>query len=228
MKKKRIFDNRKVTELMTHYVKHPRRKLRDEIMRRTYPLIDAAISRKRMYSNRDDLRQECALKVLTALPKFSYKRGSAFAFLWSVVCNTCITQNQRLTFIDQSIDSDDDIRREAEGTVPSFDTPERRYILKLLSSFFDKAFSNGDDPTAKRKQKKAYDYISASIVSGEFFKNRHRVASRLRRFGFSKKESQYFLDLVLVRVREKLLHAREEASSLRTMRFGPVQDDSGE
>src|SRR4029077_13685024 len=98
---------------MERYVRHPKsQKLKQQILERTYPLIDAAITRKfasnrRMLSLRDDLRQECALKILKGLTKYRAKRGSAFAFIWSTVCNCLKTHGKRMSKGALSIEEDE-------------------------------------------------------------------------------------------------------------------------
>lgn len=222
MAKKRIFDNQKVTKLMAEYSRHPKdMELRDRIIRRIMPLIDAAISRKiKNYTNRDDLRkdlrQECVVKLLYALPKFDSTRGNAFAYLWTTICNTCNTQGQRLTRSDLSMSSDEDIMREAENNGHDvFQTPENRHILNVIGASITKTFDTIDLSDIDRKlHQRACRKIKQFIANGELFYDRDLVVRKLKKLGLGRKEIQFYLDRTIIMVRQKLLAAKENSLAI--------------
>ncbi len=230
-KKKRIFDNEKVSRLLSEYIKGKRKDehLRNRILKLTVPLIDAAITRKKLHQqwrdlkleNKQDLRQECVLKVLQAIPKYDDKRGKAFAFFWSTICNMCISWNQRsLRTMDNtnSLSSDEETRKEAEVSgKATFQTPENSHILASLAASLQKAFdSNGFKVPKKSLHRKTCRDIRSTIATGEFFYDRHAVLCRLRRGGegLSRKEIQYYIDYTLVILRQRLLKARENSDAM--------------
>src|SRR5690349_17541908 len=116
MAKKPIFNNRLVTQLLKRYVRHKKDlKLRDKILRLTLPLIEASMAQQGMYRGKEDIRQECILKVLQAIPKFKADRGNAFGFMWATICNMSKTMNKRLhKRVASSLSSDEGAEREAE------------------------------------------------------------------------------------------------------------------
>jgi len=214
-----IFDNKKVTELMSRYIRHPQsRKLRDEIMLRALPLIDAAISRKRLFHLRDDLKQEASLKVLTALLKYNHHKGTAFDFLWTVICNVCVTHGERLSRQHLSI-SDDETMRESEAVslYPAQFNPEQGHILNILAGLLKEAFNgNGWRYFRREQHKKASAYIQSAVASGELFSSPSKVYRHLRRMGFRKKQSQFFIEYTLVVLRTKLYEDRNLLQLLRS------------
>lgn len=218
MRKKPIFDDRLVTQMMCKFEKNThRRGLRDAIMLKIIPLIDAAISRKRLFKNRDDLRQECALKVLLALPKFRGERGTAFAFLWSVICNTCITHGERLTSSDLSLE-DDEIKKVAEFKADPTESPFRSFVLTTISDGIVEALGrNGFRFGHTHKGRRIASYITKAIASGELFSNRTSVSRKLRKMGIDKREAQFFIDHVLVMVRVKLYTLKELKDAARSV-----------
>jgi len=217
MKKHQIFNNKKVTHLLGLYAKDVSQVgLRDRIVRNSLPLIDAALSKKHIYANRDDIRQECILKMLYGLEKYEPGRGSAFAFLWTLICNTCITQGQRMSSKNLSLSTDETAQREAEvNSNKVFETPENRHILNALADSIQHAFrENGFLVPKHRYHRRVCVKIRESIQNGELFYNRVEVMKSLGRLGLDKKEVQFYLDYTLIMVREKLLEARENASAL--------------
>jgi len=222
MSKARIFNNREVTEMMVRYSRHPRSvRLRDQIMDRVYPLIDAAISKKRLFHLRDDLKQECAMKVFQSLPKFSHKRGSAFAFLWTAICNVCITQGKKLSRRSLSIE-EDEILREAEAASPSkYLSPEHAHLVTVLSGILNEALlSNGLRVFFVDKDKKAIAYLTVCIANGDFFSDKLKVIKQLRRYGLKKKDSLFLCDYVLVTLRTKLYDKKEILNGLASQEAG--------
>lgn len=228
MRKKQIFNNAEVTAMMSKYVRNPKKypNLRDKIMKRAMRLVDAAISKKGAFAiipsmgtraHREDLRQDCALKILQGLEKFDPDRGSAFAFLWTVSCNTCTSMNQRMSRTDTvSLSTDEEAQREAETNGQTvFDTPETRHILNRLARDIQIAFrSNGFRIPNKRSHRQVLEEIRVAIQSGEFFYKRTAVMRKLRRHGLKPEDVHYYISYTLVRVREKLLAAKEESSAL--------------
>lgn len=215
--RKPIFDNKKVSHLLERYVRHPHdHDLRQEIMKRMYPLIDAAITRKRMFQMRDDLRQECAMKILKGLRKFDSKRGSAFAFSWSTICNCLKTHGKRMSKGGLSLE-EEAIEKEAETASTSvFQSPEYQYLQKVVSKAIDKALSSRELREFHReKDKKALVYIRKSVLSGDLFSDKKAVISKLRTLGIKRKRDAHFLvDYVLVNVRANLYDRRELLSDL--------------
>lgn len=223
MSKTEIFNNREVTELLVRYSRHPRStQLRDRIMDRVYPLIDAAISKKRLFHLRDDLRQECAMKVFQNLSKYSEGRGSAFAFLWSTICNTCITQGKKLSRGALSIE-EDEILKEAEAASPSkYLSPEHSHLVTILNGILNEAFhSNGLRKFLNPKDRKAVSYLVVCIANGDFFSDRVKVLRHLRqKHGLRKKDSTFFCDYVLVTLRTRLYDKKEILNGLATHETG--------
>jgi hypothetical protein len=207
---------------MSEYSRHPKNmKLRDRIIRKTMPLIDAAISRKiKNHKNREDvrkdLRQECVVKLLYALPKFDSSRGNSFAYLWTTICNTCNTQGQRLTRSDLSMSTDEDVMREAENNGHDvFQTPENRHILNVIGASITKTFDTIDLSDKDRQlHKRACRKIKGFIINGELFYDRDLVVRKLKKIGLGRKEIQFYLDRTLVLVRQKLLSAKENALAI--------------
>lgn len=223
MKRRRIFNNAIVTEMMREFSRRPKNlKLRNKILKKVYPLVEAAMSKKRIYVNRDDVRQECLLKVMQALPKFDADRGSAFAFLWTTICNTCISINQRLCRPGLSLSSDEDIAQEAEAssTAP-YDSPANRLILTQLSDDIQLAFAtNGFQVPARRAHRKVLLDIRSSVQSGELFYNRSTVMRRLRKYGLKSDDVRYYLDYTMVVVRRKLLDSKENVRAITPRQIG--------
>jgi len=224
MKRKRIFDKEKVGALLVRFKKSNDTKVRDRIIELTLPLIDAAISRKRFYRNRDDLKQECVLKLLYALPKFDPERGNAFAFLWTTICNTCTTKDQKLSNRDLSLSSDENIQREAEhnGNGNSvFQTPENRHILNTIGQSLTDAFESVEI-TNRQRHIRACRSIKRFLITGELFYERHRLVKRLKRLGMDRREIQLYIDRTLILVRNQLLEARLNASAIEIRQVGPT------
>jgi|SRR5713101_1866303 len=213
-----IFNNRRMTNLLEKYSKHPHsRKLRDKIMTGVYPLVDAAISRKRLFRFREDLRQECALKVLMALPKYRRNRGTAFGFLWATICNSCITHGKRLAKSDLSIDSEENARREAEISQPAkFLSPDVDFLRKLLAKALGQNRNGSDSLRAfsREKEKIAVSFLTFSALNGDLFSERPKVLRQLKRLGIKKKDHQFFLDYVLVDLRSRFYRLRGLANEL--------------
>jgi hypothetical protein len=199
------------------YSKHKKNlRLRDKIVKLTLPLISAAINKKHMFKNREDIRQECALKVLQAVGKYDKKRGDGFGFMWTVICNSCLTHNERLSRPNLSLSTDESIQREAEVSGKEiFQTPENQHILNNVGKALIHTFStNGFQIPKKRVHRKACELIRDSIASGEMFYDRLKIVRKLKKLGLDKKEIQYYCSYSLVVVREKLLKTREEASAV--------------
>jgi DNA-directed RNA polymerase specialized sigma24 family protein len=215
MKKRRIFNNEKVSELMSRYRRHKKDvKLRDRIIKLTLPLIDAAISKKGFYHNKEDLKQECVVKLLYALPKYDPTRGKAFAFLWTTICNTCTTQDQRMANHDLSLSSDENIQKEAENNGHSaFETPENRHILNRIGSSLVSSFESIQIPD-QQKHRRACRSIKKFLITGELFYERHRLVRRLKRLGLDRREIQLYIDRTLILVRQRLLKARENSRAI--------------
>jgi len=222
MKRKPIFNDEMVTRLLTRYVKNPRHqvKLRDKILFKTMPLVNAAIARQQMYNNKEDLRQECVLKLLQALERYDPRRGAAFAFLWTVICNTCKTQNRRLTTSGLSLSTDEEAKREAELSGRHLlETPENRHVLSSLKADLEEAVKhNGFRPL--RRRKKALQQILSAVQTGELFYDRSRVIHKLERLGLDHQEIQNCVDHTLVSVRSRLLRARENIHALTIREVG--------
>jgi hypothetical protein len=185
------------------------------------PLIDAALSKKQsqfpsIVKHRDDIRQECALKVILAIPKYDSKRGDPFGFMWTVISNTCLTHTERLNRKNYSISSDEAIQREAETNGTNvFQTPDTQHILNTIVKDLNIAMGESSFrvPT-RRLHRKACLRIQEAIFSGELFQNRNMVMGKLRDLGLNKKEILYYCQYSLVVVREKLLQAKDNANAI--------------
>lgn len=222
MKKRRYgFDNKKMTVLLERYSRNTRDlKLRNKIVRRSLPLIDAVVAKKRyLISQPDlqgDLKQEMALKLIKALPKYQPGRSNAFAFVWTVICNLAISKNERLSKGSLSLSSDENILQEAESQPQKvFQSPENQHILNSISHSLDLAFSsNGFQVPRKKLHKKAIRVIRRSIASGELFYKRVDVLRELRRLGLARRDIQNYIDYTLVVTRKKLLRARDNSDAI--------------
>ena len=217
MARKAIFDSRRVSRLLEKLQDHPKSQtIRQDIMQRAYPLIDAAITRKRLFLYKEDLRQECALKLLKALPKYKRGRGSAFAFFWSTIHNCLKTHVKRLSKGGLSIDTEEDILKEVEVSGPSvYQTPEYRYLQKVLSKAIDSAlYSRGLRVFNRDKDKKALDYIKQSVLNGDLFAKKGEVLKKLRRFGVRKKNAKFLIDYLTVDIRDKLYSRKDLLDAL--------------
>lgn len=227
MRRRRIFNNEKVTRLMKKYSESYSEiendvVLRNRILKLTYPLIEAAMSRKHIYINRDDIRQECVLKIIQALPQFNAKRGNSFAFLWTTICNTCITHNQRLCRPWLSLSTDEDVQQEAEASTTSpYDSPATRHILTSLASSLHLAFdSRGFEIPRRSDHRKILLDIRQSVQTGELFYNRTVVMRRLKRYGLKSDVMRHYLDYTMVVVRRRLLTAKENVSAIAPRQVG--------
>jgi hypothetical protein len=225
-----IFNNQRVTELLKEYIagKKQNEHLRNKIVRKTMPLIDAAISKKQrmfksMFKNREELRQDCALRVIQAIPKFDGRRGDAFGFFWSLICNHLITQNQKLDAPQYSLSTDEAILREADNQPANpFLMPENRHILNTLIGELSLAFSsNGFRIPDRKRHRKACQKLRESIASGDFFQDRTKITRRMRRLGLNRRMVKYYVDYTLVTMRRKLLVAKENIESLH-LHEGPT------
>lgn len=222
MVKKQPFDNLLAGKLLKDF-RHDKGnlKLRNRIVRMALPLVDAAISKKQsqfpsIVKFRDDIRQECALKVILAIPKYDYKRGDPFGFMWTVISNTCLTHIERLNRKNYSISSDEAIQKEAETSGTNvFQTPDTQHILTTIVKDLNIAMSHSTFRIPMRRlHRKACLRIQEAIFSGELFQNRNLVMSKLRDLGLNKKEILYYCQYSLVVVRAKLLQAKENANAI--------------
>jgi hypothetical protein len=240
MKRKPIFNNPKVTRLMKRYVRHKNNlELRDRIVRLSLPLIDAAInklSNKSMYSiykHKEDIKQECALKVIQAVPKFNARRGDAFGFMWATICNMCKTINERMSRPSYSLSSDEAVQKEAElHGREVFQTPENQHILNSIGKSVSKSLATGGFRIPKQKlHRRACKLIRKHMETGEFFFDRSVVTKELKELGLDKKEIQFYCQYSLVVVRRKLLEARENSHALSNSKISKsvsVVADSGD
>lgn len=219
MKKKQIFNNIKVTRLLKEYVTQKKKdeKLRDRILLLTVPLVDATIARYGMYRAKEDIRQECILKVLQAIPKFDARRGDAFGFMWATICNMSKSVNKRLHRPVSSLSTDEEAQREAEVNGKEvFQTPENQFILTQIAADVVKALgSNGFASICEKGlRRKLLQQIQKSMSSGEFFFNKNETMRKLRDLGLDKPLVQFYCQRSLVLVREKLLEARTNVDAL--------------
>lgn len=215
------FDNSAVTKLLARYVAHPRLTLRNEIVEKTMPLVDAAIAKSRFYPNRQDLRQDCALKLIRAIPHYDPSKSNAFGFFWAVICNHLKERNERLCRSDLSMDTDFGIYREVENEYPVTETAERTYFVKLVRDTVSEAFRhNGSRRFSVEKHQRVCQCIEESIATGIFFENRGMVVTRLRRMNLGKEQIQFFIDYVLVSLRSKLYDLRGSLDAAYPRPFG--------
>lgn len=84
-----IFDNDKITDLTEQWKKTHSRKILDEIIKESEPLIGVIISRFDS-SYREELNQECKTIIIERLDRFDKNRGRLHAWLTSVLMNHCI------------------------------------------------------------------------------------------------------------------------------------------
>jgi len=237
MAKKPIFNNLLVTKLFKEYIHHKKDlKLRDKILKLTLPLIEASLSRQGMFRSKDDIRQECILKVLQAIPKFNPKRGHAFGFMWATICNQSKTINKRLHRPTSSLSTDESAQKEAEANGKDvFQTPENQHVLNLISEAVIEAFdTNGFVAPKRGLHRKACRQIQKAMASGEFFFDKKTTIRGLRELGLEKKDIQHYCQYSLVVVRTKLLEAHENATTISHPKIGKtmltlaqVESDAG-
>lgn len=216
------FDNAAMTTLLDRYARNVKDlHLRNKIVRRSLPLIDAVIAKKRYLFNQpdlqNDLRQEMALKLIKALPKYQPGRSNAFAFTWTVICNVAISKNEYLSKTNLSLSTDEDILHEAESQPQNiFQSPENQLILNSISKSLAIAFdSNGFVVSRKRLHTKAIRVIRRSIANGELFYKRTQVLRELRELGLNRRDIQGYIDYTLVVTRKKLLQAKDNAEAIQ-------------
>lgn len=217
---KPIFDNPGVTRLMKRYVRSPKDKeLRDRIITLTLPLVEASLSKQRMFDKRyrEDIRQECILKVIQALPKFNTIRGDAFGFLWATICNMSKTVNEKLHRPSYSLSSDENVQKEAEQNFKNpFQSPENQIILNSVSDELHNVLFNSISSSVPRirTHRKAARYIRAAVMSGELFLDKPKVIRKLKDIGLDKKNIQLYINRSMIITRERLLIARENATAI--------------
>lgn len=235
MKKKPILDSKAITVLLKRYVRHKSNyELRNRIVELSIPLIDAAISRMRLFKYRDDIKQECALKVMQAVGKFDIVRGDAFGFLWTVICNTCRTHAERLGRPNLSLSSDENIQREAEiNSHALFQTPENQHVITTIQEQLAKALNNPSSFKAAKTglHRKACRHLKRFISSGELFFDKNAVVRDLKKIGLARKDIAYYYQYSLVVVRSQLLKAKENSSAISHTKIGkgiPSIADSGD
>jgi DNA-directed RNA polymerase specialized sigma24 family protein len=211
-----------MTALLDRYARNTKDlHLRNKIVRRSLPLIDAVIAKKRyLFSQPDlqnDLRQEMALKLIKALPKYQPGRSNAFAFIWTVISNLAISKNEYLSKTNLSLSTDEDVLHEAESQPQNiFQSPENQLILNSISKSLAIAFaSNGFVVARKRLHTKALRIIRRSIASGELFYKRTQVLRELRMLGLNRRDIQGYIDYTLVVTRKKLLQAKDNAEAIQ-------------
>lgn len=221
--KKQIFDDKVMTKRMAKYssLVHGAStpdsddllQMRNDIMLKILPLVDAAISRKRFFCNRKDLKQECAVKVLANLDKFDPQRGTAFKFLWTTICNTCRTISGRLGKITPSLEEEAN-RKEAEAK-PSGEAPDRSYISTAIEEAISDALKS--NPATSRFRRKKFvslcKLIQGSVLDGSFFDDRSIVIRRCKARGICSNDAKLLTDFVLVSLRKRLYNLRQEQAS---------------
>lgn len=217
-KKKLKFDNKRVTQLCKEYMKHPKDiEQRNKIMLAIRPLIDAALIKRGVSQElKDDLRQECSLKVLKNIKNFNPERGSTFAFFWTVICTGIATHKKRWTSTSVSLTPGDDEEGGLEvsgGEV--YQTPENQHILNRIGEALTKAFQSSEFSTlVGKKSKKASIIIGKAIQSGEFFEDKQVTMRKLRKLGLKKSDIQYYVSYALINVRKQLLGVKGDLSEL--------------
>lgn len=220
------FNNPKVTILLERYVRDKgNEELRNRIVKKSIPLIDAALHRKHVPTDiAEDIRQDCIVKILRNLHRYKKGRGSAFAFLWTVICNHVLTQISRRASKNISLTGSDTASGELEVVQDDpLHAPENRFLLQRIANDLEKAFEiEGFHKGKGLKHRKAVKLLRASAKNAVLFTKAADVAKKLRRFGLTKEEVRHYIDFALVKIRHSLLHAREEAHGLN---FGADQTD---
>ena len=213
------FDNKKVTQLLERYIKAPKHneELRNRIVRKSLPLIEAALHRKHVPSElAEDIRQDCAVKILRNLHKYKKGRGSAFAFLWTVICNHIITQISRRASKNVSLTTSETASGELEVVQKDpLHAPESRYVLQRIDEALAKAFEvEGFHRQKGRKHRKAVKLLRTSVKDTTLFTQGVKILRKLRHLGLTHEEAKHYVDFTMIKVRHSLLHAREEASGI--------------
>lgn len=228
MSRKQIFNNAQVTVLMKRYTRHKNDlELRNQIICLSLPLIDAALAKQGMYIRpelRPDVRQECALKLLKAIPKFNAKRGNAFDFCWTTICNMSKSINERLNRPVLSLSTDEETQREAESRGKNlFQTPENQHILNSISKDLEIALNRNRFRFPKNiMQRKASRILRHYVHTGELFFNKSVVVEKLKEVGLDRKQIQFCIEYSLVLVRQKLLEAKENANAISYPQIGSI------
>ena len=171
--------------------------------------MNAGLARKYIPDEmRDDIRQECLMKILLGLRKFDPKRGDSFGFFWTIICNTIVTQQQKLTSRNTSLTPDDsDDSEESSTDTIIFQTPESSLILKQIANSLNDAFGF-NNLELKGREKTAFNYIKKAVQSGEFFWNRSEVLRHVKRYGIPRGTTKQFEQYILVKIRQFLLTAK--------------------
>lgn len=197
----------------------PKRKeeLRNKIVQKALPLIDAALHRKHVPTDMaEDIRQDCAVKILRNLHRYKKGRGSAFAFLWTIICNHVLTQIKRRTSKNVSltnIETDSGEMEVVQGD--PLHAPENRFLLQRIGEELERAFEiQGFRKQRGRKHRRAVKLLRVSIKNAKLFMQGAEIGKKLRQLGLTREEAKYYIDFALVKVRYSLLHAREEALGL--------------
>jgi DNA-directed RNA polymerase specialized sigma24 family protein len=230
MSKKRYgFNNARITVLLERYSKNVKNlELRNKIIRRSLPLIDAVVAKKRYQIKHEDLqkdlKQEMALKLIKALPAYKPGRSNAFAFIWTVLCNIAISKNEYLSKPSLSLSTDEGAMHEAEAQPQNiFQSPENQHILNCIGSSLELAFSsNGFQASRQKLHTKAVKIIRRSIASGELFYKRTQVLRELKALGLNRRDIQSYLDYTLVVTRKKLLLAKENSDAIERQQADAV------
>ena len=227
-KKKPAFNNKRVTKLLKKYARNKKNViLRDKIIELALPLIPRSLAKQGMYIRpelREDIMQECALKLIQAIPKFDVKRGDAFGFFWATICNMSKSINERLNRPSLSLSTDEDAQRQAESNGRNlFQTPENQHILNSIVKDLQVALDNNRFRVPKvAMHRKASRLVRHFIASGELFFDKSLVIRKLRDIGLDRKQIQFYVEYSLIVVREKLLEARENANAISYTKVSSV------
>lgn len=97
-----IFDNTEITAIVQEWQNSKRKVLLTEIIEKSDPLIEVIVSR---FNNtyREDLIQECRLRLISKLGDFDVDKGKLHAWLTTILSNHCInyvTLSSRMLNID--------------------------------------------------------------------------------------------------------------------------------
>lgn len=220
MPKKPAFNNKKVTRLLKRFARNKKNTLlRDRIIELALPLIPRALAKQGMYIRpelRDDIIQECALKVVQAIPKFDAERGNAFGFFWATICNMSKSINERLNRPSLSLSTDEEAQRQAESNGKNvFQTPENQHILNSIAKDLQAALDRNSYRVPSRgMHRKACRLVRHFIATGELFFDKSLVIKELREVGLDRKQIQFYVERSLIEVRARLLEAKENADAI--------------
>ena len=188
-----IFDNTKQTELLISYRESKDNKKLTELMQGCDKLIEVIVSR---FDNqyRDDLIQECRLKILLKLDSFNPGKGKLHSFLSTVLNNHCITyiaKNSRVY--------------NPEMELEHVHTTSLLAVEDVIAHNLER-FSGVND---KEEVEVITRYIFESLIDGIYGKSRGIIGYLTETHNLSRSMATVIYNSTIVYMRKKLLNNRD-------------------